>query len=160
MDDAADFRPDEELVMRIPAAEIGFAPKRVWCPAPSVKHRTAPYPVPKAVRIGTKDTAEAGARFSPSPYAVLVENGRRRAFIGIQADAGWHRWNYASFDVTAKGVAVHVDLEGHTPMRSAIRQPILDGHAPDTSITPITSCVPEEQDKLSAQDLKTVVLGR
>lgn len=121
MDNVVDSRPDEELVMHISAAEIGFAPQRVWCPAPSVEHRTAPYPVPKTVRIGTKDTAEAGARFSPSPYVVLVENDRHRAFIGIQADARWHRWNYATFAVTATGIVVRVDLEGHTPIRSAIR---------------------------------------
>lgn len=123
---------NETIVMRIRATEIGFAPKRVWCPAPSVEHRTASYPVPKTVRIGTKDTAEAGARFSPSPYAVLVESGRRRAFVGIQANAGWHRWNFVSFDVTAKGVAVHVDLEGHTSIRAAtphIRTHVVKGKA-------------------------------
>lgn len=111
----------DEWVVRIPAAELGFAPQRVWCPVPSPEHRTAPYAVPKTVRIGTKDTVEAGARFSPSPYAVLVESGERRAFVGIHADTGWHRWNDAAFDVTTRGVVARVDLEGHTPLRTAGR---------------------------------------
>ena len=87
----------EELAFSISAAEIGFAPKRVWCPAPSWTHRTRPYSVPKTVSIGTRDTDEAGARFSPPPYAVLVEDGPRRAFVGVSADTGWHQWNYVSF---------------------------------------------------------------
>ncbi len=123
---------DDELVLNIFAAAIGFAPKRVWCPAPSIEHRTAPYPAPGTIRIGTKDTAEAGARFSPSPYAVVVESGTHRAFIGVQAEAGWHRWNYAAFDVTSRGVRVRVDLEGHTPLPAAakhIRARVIAGAA-------------------------------
>jgi len=111
----------EELTFRMSAADIGFAPERVWCPAPSCRHRTRPYSVPKTVCIGTRDTDEAGARFSPSPYAVFAENGRRRVFVGVSADPGWHQWNYVSFEVTRQGVEVRVDLEGHTSPREATR---------------------------------------
>jgi len=111
----------DELVFKVSATEIGFEPKRVWCPTPSYHHRTRPYSLPKTVSISTHSTEEAGARFSPSPYAVIVENGRRRAFVGVSADAGWHQWNHVSFDVNPQGVTVRVDLEGHTPMREAAR---------------------------------------
>jgi len=94
--------------------DLGFRPERVWCPVPTSDHQTKPYDLPQTVRISTKDTPETGAKFSPSPYAVVVEGEGRRCFVGVKARRGWHRWNLVQFVVTANEVRVVIDLEGHT----------------------------------------------
>ncbi len=111
----------DRLILQIGKIRIGFAPARVWCPSPTYQHRTAPYPVPQKIVLGMGHTATASSRFSPSPYAVIVEEGGRRCFVGVKATKGWHRWNTVSFAASRHGVRVEVDLEGHTSPSQAAR---------------------------------------
>jgi hypothetical protein len=108
------------IAARIETGTLGFELDQIWCSSPSRSHRTAPYPVPKTVRIGTQSTDEAAARFTPPPYAVIVEGNGGRCLVTLEADPGWHRWNFAAFSATAKGLTVSVDLEGHTPPQEAV----------------------------------------
>lgn len=78
------------------------------------------YQVPPAIDIATKGNPLTNAKFSPPPIAIVLEGGGRRWFLGIAADAGWHRWNKATFSATPDGVRVTVDLEGQTPPASAV----------------------------------------
>lgn len=107
------------LVLALSSAEIGFIPETIWNPSPSVDHRTDPYPVPQALRIGMCGNALTSAKFSPPPMAVVLEGGGRRWFLGIGADAGWHRWNEATFEAGAEGIRIVLDLEGMTDPASA-----------------------------------------
>ena len=102
------------ITTHIEAEAFGFEMKQIWCSSPSRAHRTVPYAVPKTVRIATQSTEEAAARFTPPPYAVTVENRGERYLAALEADAGWHRWSFAAFSATARGLTVSVDLEGHT----------------------------------------------
>jgi hypothetical protein len=111
------------LATLIPAEAIGFAPTHVWHPTPGRREQAIPFPapVPKTIRIGNQNTDDAAASLNPTPYAVVAENGDRRALVMIAADAGWHRWNYGAFEATPEGVKVGVDFEGHTPLSSAAK---------------------------------------
>ncbi len=104
----------EGLQWVISSAELGFAPAAIWNPSPSSTHRTAPYPVPQALRIGIRINALTSAKFSPPPMVVVVEGEGVRCFIGIKADPGWHRWNEVDFSATEDGVSITIDLEGRT----------------------------------------------
>jgi len=104
----------EALRAEIPAERLGFRTEAVWNPSPSVRHRTEAYPVPKTLRMGVAGTEESGAKFSPPPFAVVVQDGGHQALVAVAAEAGWHLWNQAEFTATADGVNVVVDLEGHT----------------------------------------------
>lgn len=70
--------------------------------------------MPQSVQIGVRINALTSSKFSPPPMAVALEGGGCRWFLGIVAEAGWHRWNEASFTATAEGVEVAIDLEGRT----------------------------------------------
>lgn len=96
-----------------------FAADAVWCPSPSTEHRLTPYPLPKQLLIGVRDSEESAAKYSPPPLAVIVEAGGRRAMVGVAADAGWHRFNEVTFDATSEGVTVTIDLEGRTDPHDA-----------------------------------------
>ncbi len=118
------------LVARLSPSQIGFAPERVWNPSPSVRHRTEPYEVPRRIEMGIRGTEESGAKFSPPPFAVVVEGHGRRALAALAADGGWHRWNQAAFSADRDGVRAEVDLEGHTDPSEALSHVglyVLDG---------------------------------
>ncbi len=104
------------LSLRLTADDLGFVPERVWNPSPSRAHRTEPYPVPQALRIGIQGNQETGAKFSPPPFAVEVEGDGdgARTLLSVAADAGWHRWNEVVFETQADEVVCSIDLEGHT----------------------------------------------
>jgi len=113
-------RPDGELlVAQVPASQLGLRPARLWNPSPTVDHRTEPYEVPKRVRMGIRVTEESGAKFSPPPFAVVVEEGDRRALVAVSAEPGWHLWNQAQFAADGDGAEVTIDLEGHTDPAAA-----------------------------------------
>ncbi|MCC7350558.1 MAG: hypothetical protein IT446_08325 [Phycisphaerales bacterium] len=111
---------EEGLKWGLTVKEIGFTATAVWNPSPSMSHRTEPWPVPKEIVIGPKITQDSGSRFSPPPYAVVVENGEQKALVAIDADAGWHRWNDVTFMVDQSGVTVKLDLERQTPPGRAL----------------------------------------
>ncbi len=103
------------------AGDLGFQIQRIWNPSPSDAHRTDPYPVPQRIRIGVVDTPESGAKFSPPPFAVVVEGpAGEQALVAVTARPGWHRWNQAVFEATADGISVSLDLEGHTRPREML----------------------------------------
>jgi hypothetical protein len=103
------------LVRRIGPEELDFLPRRIWNPSPSVKHRTEPYPLPHALDVGIFGNRECGSKFSPPPFAVVVENDERRALVHVAADPGWHLWNQVLFEGSKDGaLAVRIDLEGHS----------------------------------------------
>jgi len=108
------IRNGRELVYTVTANMLGFAPEQVWNPSPSHQHRTTPYPVPKRLEMGLRGTPESGAKYSPPPFAVVVEQGDRRTLVAVGSEPGWHRWNQAVFDTAAGGVTVTLDLEGMT----------------------------------------------
>jgi hypothetical protein len=109
------FRVDGDLlVAHASPGDLGFTPRQVWNPSPSVQHRTEPYDVPKTLHISIEGNAETSAKFSPPPFAVIVENAGQRTFVAVTADPGWHRWNTVMFDTTGDGTRVIIDLEGHT----------------------------------------------
>lgn len=118
-----DLTPEgESLVGRLDPHRFPFSVKRIWNPSPSAAHRTEPYDVPHAFDIGIFGNEETASRFSPPPFAVIVEGGEKRAVILLVADAGWHVWNNAVFEATSDGaVIVRVDLEGRTPPEAASR---------------------------------------
>ena len=104
----------ELLVGEIPAGRIGFTPRRVWNPSPSADHRTAAYDVPQRIEISTRVTAQSGAKFSPPPYAVVVEGDGDKALVAVAADAGWHVWNDVDFVSDSESVRAEIDLEGQS----------------------------------------------
>ena len=103
----------EHLRAEITIDHLGFRPERIWNPSPSVRHRTAPYPLPHTAVIGMAGNAETGAKFSPPPFAVALEGRGRKALVAVAARAGWHRWNEAVFQADSRRVQVLLDLEGH-----------------------------------------------
>ena len=103
------------LHLNISAKDLGFSPSEIWCPMPTSLHRTEPYPVPKTVKIGIRDTQEVGAKFTPSPMAVVVQNDAQKTLVCIGAKPGKHLWSFVDFTAKKSGVRVKIDLEGHTP---------------------------------------------
>ena len=72
--------------------------------------------------MGIGDTEDSGARFSPPPYAVVVEDGSGQAqLIVLAAEPGWHRWLAATFQVDRQGATVSCDLESHTEPEEAAK---------------------------------------
>ncbi|MBS3761957.1 MAG: hypothetical protein KGZ25_01515, partial [Planctomycetes bacterium] len=114
LDEISLLPQDESLISRISREHLSFSPEQVWSPSPSVDHRTTPYPVPKTLRQGLRVTVETGAKFSPPPFAAIVDGNDHRVLIGVEADAGWHLWNFIDFTVMEKGAEVRIDLEGHS----------------------------------------------
>ncbi|MBN1555144.1 MAG: hypothetical protein JXA11_10390 [Phycisphaerae bacterium] len=109
------------LKLRISPKMLGFSPARVWNPSPDNLHRTEPYDVPQRIEIGMRTTATSAARYSPAPYAVVVQNDTHKALIAVSARRGWHQWSFASFDAAWSGVTVKLDLEGRTPPEKACK---------------------------------------
>jgi hypothetical protein len=110
-----------DLTLTVGAGTLGFSPDRVWCGTPDRRQKNPLRKVPASVSIDLLNTNEACASFSPSPFAIVVEQGTRRALMQVVADAGWHRWNSLRFEVDASGVRAVVDLEGHTAIDRARR---------------------------------------
>jgi len=118
------------LVADAKAGLIGFAPERVWNPSPTVGHRTDPYDVPQRLQMGIRITEETGAKFSPPPFAVVVEAAGRQALVAVGADAGWHLWNQVDFAAGTRGVKALIDLEGHSDPAAVgehVRVCVMDG---------------------------------
>ena len=105
----------EGLSAAIPASALPFVLAKVWNPSPSRQHRTAPYELPQRISVGIRGNELCGARYSPPPYAVILEDqgGGRKALVAVAADPGCHLWNIVVFDCTSAGTTVAVDLEGH-----------------------------------------------
>jgi hypothetical protein len=109
------------LIAKITARALRFTPARVWNPSPSIRHRTSPYDVPKSLRIGVLDNEDTSAKYSPPPFAVVVEGDDKKTLVVVAADTGWHRWNNIDFKVTATKVTVAIDLEGRTRSGDMLR---------------------------------------
>lgn len=117
----AKLNSTDHLILTLGAKGLGFSPERVWCATPDRRQKNPLRKNPASVNIDLLNTAEACASFSPSPFAIVVERGSRRALVHVVADAGWHRWNSMRFDVDANGVSAVVDLEGHTEVDKAAK---------------------------------------
>ena len=114
------FSPTQEgLECWLSKDALGFTPERIWNPSPARDHRTEPYPVPQALEIGVLSNELTSAKFSPPPMAVVLEGGGLRWYLGIAAEAGWHRWNSVRFEATSEAVHLSIDLEGETIPASA-----------------------------------------
>jgi hypothetical protein len=62
--------------------------------------------------LGNEDT---GAKFSPPPFAVVMESSTQRALVSVVAEPGWHLWNAVRFEGAADGsLCVSIDLEGRS----------------------------------------------
>ncbi len=109
----------ETLKFTATPEHLGFRPERIWNPSPSVRHRTAPYSLPRSLAIGPAQNEETGAKFSPPPFAVVLEAGNSKTLVAAAAEPGWHRWNEAVFHASECGVTVSLDLEGHTAVEEA-----------------------------------------
>ncbi|MGB9643088.1 MAG: hypothetical protein ACPL3Q_07825 [Candidatus Ratteibacteria bacterium] len=105
---------NETLFVSAYSSEIGFTFEKIWSPSPSIEHRTTPYRVPKTLTIGIRGNKETGAKFSPPPFAVIVEGKNKKVFVGVYADTGWHQWNSVFFGATRDSISVKLDLEGHS----------------------------------------------
>lgn len=119
------FTPATEMpnavVVELSPAELGLVPSRVWNPSPSREHRTEPYALPQSLHIGIFGNELTSAKFSPPPFAVIVEDAEgRMALVSVAADDGWHRWNGVDFEAQADRVRVAIDLEGQTSPTEAI----------------------------------------
>lgn len=93
---------------------LGLTPRMIWNPSPSVDHCTQPLALPQKIRIGVQVTPETGAKFSPPPYAFIIEDGDQRMLVTVSAEAGWHRWNDIIVSAAVEQVTVDIDLEGQT----------------------------------------------
>ncbi len=113
--DVLNFRESREDMVRASASrkDLGFAPRHIWSPVPGEGHRIRPYSVPQEIRIGTRNTKQASAKFTPGPFAVGVISGQGKAIIAVRADPSWHLWNMVSFKANSEHVEVSIDLEGH-----------------------------------------------
>lgn len=110
----------ECLVAKLSTADLGFTPCTVWNPSPSRDHRTEPYPLPQTLRAGIFGTRESGSKFSPPPFAVVLESaGGERLLVNVVADSGWHRWNWVDFVADSDCLKVVIDLEGQTSPKEA-----------------------------------------
>ncbi len=117
------FEPSGEYaVCRLSPGDLPFTPTAVWNPSPSTEHRTAPYDLPHTLEIGIFGNNQTAAKFSPPPYAVLIENEDRKAALVIAAEPGYHLWNQSVFDLKQDGsITVSVDLEGHSSAEEIVR---------------------------------------
>ena len=108
------------VIIKISAKILGFAPEEVWNTSPGAGNFTGNYPVPKKLRIGTGfDLSESATRFSPPPFAVAVYGQDKCAMIVVRADKTWHRWTMVAFNTSNKGIEILIDLEGHTSSSEA-----------------------------------------
>jgi hypothetical protein len=105
---------DDSLQAVLTSSQLGFVPKSLWNPSPSAQHRTDPYALPMSLRIGLQGSPETGAKFSPPPYAVVIESGDQRVLLAVAAQDGWHRWNDLYVSADADRVTLKLDLEGMT----------------------------------------------
>lgn len=114
-------RTGECLVAKLSSADLGFAPTRIWSSSPAQNHRTTPYRLPRTIRIGVRDSAEAGAKFSPPLFAVVVGGAKKKCLVTVGADAGWHRFSFVHFIGRKHSIEVRIDLEGHTRLTKAAK---------------------------------------
>jgi len=110
-----------KLVAEVPSKDLGFSPTYVWCPSPSRTHRTEPYALPKSIRLGTRDSVEAGAKFTPPPCAVVLLDEEKKLLVSVNAGKGSHLWNFCEFNVSNKKLTVTLDLESHSSGRSVCK---------------------------------------
>ncbi|MDO9542235.1 MAG: hypothetical protein Q7J98_07930 [Kiritimatiellia bacterium] len=125
----------ECLIGQVTNETIGFVSSRVWNPSPSNQHRTEPYDLPMTIRIGIESTEETFAKFSPAPFAVVVERDNRKALVAVTAEPGRHCWNQVDFRVQEDGIEVKIDLEGHSnPVEMArhVRIAVISGWPEET----------------------------
>ncbi len=108
-----------QLVGRITPSRLGFTPEKIWCVSPSRRHRTKPYPFPQKIIMGCVESFESRAKFTPPPFAAIIEGQGRRSLISIKARPGWHRWNIVTFAAENRDVEVIIEFEGHTPLSQA-----------------------------------------
>jgi hypothetical protein len=122
---------DQGLVVRVSSDELGMNPSSIWNPNPSRSHRSEPYPVPHSLIIDVVVTEETAAKFSPPPYAVVLEDdSNRKALVSVAAEPGWHLWNRVVFEADSDALTVKIDLEGQSdPAKVAphVRVDVLDG---------------------------------
>jgi hypothetical protein len=64
--------------------------------------------------MGIFATEEASTWFSPSPFAVIIQNQDQKVLVCVGAKNGWHLWNQVEFKGTETGVEVWIDFEGFT----------------------------------------------
>ncbi|MCX6993985.1 MAG: hypothetical protein NT011_12700 [Kiritimatiellaeota bacterium] len=130
------MKPQGEcLIGRVTAETIGFMPSRVWNPSPSEQHRTEPYDLPMTIQIGIYPTKETSAKFSPAPFAVIVERDEYKALVAVVAEPGRHCWNQVDFHAQEDGIEVKIDLEGHSnPVEIArhVRTAVIPGQPEET----------------------------
>jgi hypothetical protein len=116
------FEPDgDSLVLRLGRAHIGFPCHAAWNPNPSLQHRTSPYPLPIRLTLGMSDNEHTASRFSPPPFAIIVQGDCVQALVQVTADPGWHRWNQVEFAVSRDEVVIRIDLEGQSSPGEAAR---------------------------------------
>lgn len=96
----------------ITTEHLGFKPQKIWNPSPSTEHRITPYPLPRSLAIGIAGNKDTNAKFSPPPYAVVLEARGHKALVVAIAKPGWHRWNEAVFAASSRGVQVELDRSG------------------------------------------------
>jgi len=93
---------------------------RLWCPIPTANHVLQPRPLPCRVTLDVgAQSPDNGAKFSPPPFAVVLESVDSRYLIVVRATAGWHRWHEVVFDATAERLRVTIDLQGQTDPEQA-----------------------------------------
>ncbi len=109
-----------KVIAKASPAEIGFKPSAIWCISPAKDHRTAPYPLPQKIVLGCVESFESRAKFTPPPFAAIVESGDAKCLISVKAKRGQHNWNIVVFSATNRSVSVTIELEGHTPQKKAI----------------------------------------
>jgi hypothetical protein len=94
--------------------------------------------------MGTRDTTESGARFTPPPFAVVVSCKEKRVVLGIQAKSGFHLWNFCSFMTREDGVEIRVDLEGHSDPGKVIEEVwvvLIRGEENENPMTLVSRCM-------------------
>ncbi len=109
-----------KLLARVTPRDLGFTPSAIWCISPAKDHRTAPYPLPQKILLGCVESFESRAKFTPPPFAAIVESGDKKCLISVKARKGQHHWNIVVFSATKRGVSVTIELEGHTAQKKAI----------------------------------------
>ncbi len=117
------FRPvGKTIVAQVTPDHLGFKPRQVWNPSPSLEHRVTPYDLPQTIVTGIRGTFESGAKYSPPPFAVVIEgDAGQRTLVVVSAKKGWHRWNEVSFASTTAGVTVEINLEGRSKPAHVVR---------------------------------------
>jgi hypothetical protein len=104
----------QKLVAKVGLKDLGFKPTHVWNPSPSYEHRVTPYELPMDIIIGLKGNRITCAKYSPPPFALILENKDQKALISVACKPGYHFWNQVDFFNKLTGSVVEIDLEGHS----------------------------------------------